>query len=75
MRFREDIMKKIYAISALLTFVGLQLIAMQMDMQDQVNQKQLYCENVELWKETKGQQGWPDYNENYEQLCTRGMFD
>ena len=28
-----------------------------------------YCEMVELWQETNGDAGWPDYRNNYDQEC------
>lgn len=34
----------------------------QSDMEDEQRQAEQYCEMVKLWKETKGQQGWPAYN-------------
>lgn len=34
----------------------------QSDMEDEQRQAEQYCEMVKLWKETKGQQGWPAYD-------------
>jgi len=31
------------------------------DMQDQIDQQEWYCENVEIWKESDGRNGHPDY--------------
>jgi hypothetical protein len=34
----------------------------QSDFEDEQAQAEQYCEMVKLWKQTKGQQGWPAYN-------------
>jgi len=31
-----------------------------------------YCEMVSAWQETNGEHGWPDYNGNYDEVCTDG---
>ena len=49
----------------ILAIIGL-IIAMgivgQSDMEDEQLQAEQYCEMVKLWKQTKGQAGWPAYN-------------
>jgi len=30
-----------------------------------------YCENVEVFKQTKGEYGWPDYKEIYDEQCKK----
>jgi hypothetical protein len=49
----------------ILAAIGL-IIAMgivgQSDYEDEQAQAEQYCEMVELWKQTNGQQGWPAYN-------------
>ena len=49
----------------ILGFIGL-VIAMgivgQSDFEEEQRQAQQYCEMVKLWKETRGQAGWPAYN-------------
>ncbi|MNQ24549.1 hypothetical protein D3C85_377450 [compost metagenome] len=30
---------------------------------------QEYCEMVQLWKDTKGDLGWPDYRKAFEEEC------
>ena len=49
----------------ILAIIGL-IIAMgivgQSDMEDEQFQAEQYCEMVKLWKQTKGQSGWPAYN-------------
>jgi hypothetical protein len=32
------------------------------DNQPDTSQEQLHCEMVQIWNETKGEYGWPDYN-------------
>jgi hypothetical protein len=34
----------------------------QSDFEDEQAQAEQYCEMVKLWKQTKGQAGWPAYN-------------
>ena len=47
------------------------LIAMgivgQSDLEEADRQQDEYCEMVKLWKQTKGQAGWPAYNG--EKMC------
>ena len=47
------------------------LIAMgivgQSDFDEEQRQADQYCEMVKLWKQTKGQAGWPAYNG--EKMC------
>lgn len=47
------------------------LIAMgivgQSDLEEAERQEAEYCEMVKLWKQTKGQAGWPAYNG--EKMC------
>lgn len=55
-------------VAVLLVMAG---IAGASDMEDAVRQEQLYCENVTLYIETDGQQGWPDYRELYNTMCVK----
>lgn len=54
----------------ILASLGL-LIAMgivgQSDFEEAERQQAEYCEMVKLWKQTKGQAGWPAYNG--EKMC------
>lgn len=54
----------------ILAAIGL-LIAMgivgQSDLEEAERQQAEYCEMVKLWKQTKGQAGWPAYNG--EKMC------
>ncbi len=46
-------------------------IAGQSDYEEAVRAEQAYCENVKLFNETRGEKGWPDYNENYDEVCVK----
>ena len=46
-------------------------IAGQSDYEEAVRAEQAYCENVKLFNETRGEKGWPDYNENYNEVCVK----
>lgn len=37
--------------------------------QEEKLQQDHYCEMVELWETSQGENGHPDYKENYEELC------
>jgi len=54
----------------ILAVIGL-IIAMgivgQSDFEEEQRQADQYCEMVNLWKQTNGQQGWPAYNG--ERMC------
>ena len=36
--------------------------------------EQEYCKMVQLFKKSKGDLGWPDYNGNYSEICTNGQL-
>jgi hypothetical protein len=54
----------------ILAIIGI-IIAMgivgQSDMEEEQRQADQYCEMVKLWKETRGQAGWPAYDG--ERMC------
>lgn len=60
-----------YVALGLLIFIVLAGIAGQADYEDALLQERAYCENVRLFNETGGKQGWPDYNENYDEMCVK----
>lgn len=49
----------IFAIIGIIIAMG---IVGQSDIEDEQLQAEQYCEMVKLWKQTKGQAGWPAYN-------------
>ncbi len=32
-------------------------------------EQQLYCEMVQMYKDTGGENGWPDYKRNFGRVC------
>ena len=52
-------------------FLLLAGIAGQSDYEDAAREEALYCSNVELYKATGGEQGWPDYREVYDTMCVK----
>lgn len=46
----------------LATLAVLYCIVAYMDSQDRELQKKDYCEQVQLYKQSRGQQGWPAYD-------------
>jgi len=38
------------------------LIVGAFDLEDEINQEILYCDQVQLFSETDGRYGWPNYN-------------
>jgi hypothetical protein len=54
----------------ILAFIGI-IVAMgivgQSDMEEEQRQADQYCDMVKLWKETRGQAGWPAYDG--ERMC------
>jgi hypothetical protein len=53
---RYQVILAIIGLIAAMGFVG------QADFEDEQAQAEQYCEMVKLWKQTKGQAGWPAYN-------------
>ena len=53
---RYHLILAIIALIVAMGFVG------QADFEDEQAQAEQYCEMVKLWKQTKGQAGWPAYN-------------
>ena len=55
-------MKRWHAIALIaLTLAAFGFVG-HMDAEEEQRQVEQYCEMVKLWKETKGQQGWPAYD-------------
>jgi hypothetical protein len=53
---RYQVILAIIGLIAAMGFVG------HSDFEDEQAQAEQYCEMVKLWKQTKGQAGWPAYN-------------
>ena len=54
--------KRYQVILAIIGFIIAMGIVGQSDVEDEKLQAEQYCEMVKLWKQTKGQAGWPAYN-------------
>lgn len=52
-------------------FVLLAGIAGRSDYEDAVREEAIYCEQVQRYKATGGQEGWPDYRELYNTMCVK----
>lgn len=50
-------------------FLAFGLIAAFSDLETDQKTQDLYCEMVEIHKDTGGEYGWPDYNQNYDEVC------
>ena len=46
-----------------LAFVG------AFERQDVERQAERYCKMVDLYRQTDGDQGWPNYSKNYDEVC------
>ena len=60
-------LKRYQVILGLLVLVIAMGIVGQSDFEEAERQEAEYCEMVKLWKQTKGQAGWPAYNG--EKMC------
>jgi hypothetical protein len=55
-------LKRYQVIIAVVAFIALAGIVGKSDFEEAERQEVEYCEMVKLWKQTKGQAGWPAYN-------------
>lgn len=60
-------LKRYQVILAVIGIVIAMGIVGQSDLEEEQRQHAEYCEMVKLWKQTKGQAGWPAYNG--EKMC------
>ena len=57
------------------TFAGLSFTVMVLAFigaqkrQDVERQVERYCKMVDLYRQTDGEQGWPDYDRKYNEVC------
>ena len=57
------------------TFAGLSFTIMVLafvgtfDRYDAKRQTERYCKMVDLYRQTDGDQGWPNYSKNYDEVC------
>jgi hypothetical protein len=59
---KEMNMKRYQAILALVAILVLMAFVGSFDAEEEARQQEEYCAMVKLWKESKGQAGWPAYN-------------
>jgi hypothetical protein len=55
-------LKRYQVILSIIGLIAAMGIVGQSDFEDEQAQAEQYCEMVKLWKQTKGQAGWPAYN-------------
>jgi len=63
-------MKRRYALGLIVVFVAFAYVSAE-DAKEQQTQNAHYCEMVALWKQTNGEQGWPDYNRSFKTACAK----
>ena len=51
------------------------LVSMIEESQEHSSQQSMYCEMVATYHETKGNYGWPDYQDNYNEVCNGKLED
>ncbi len=56
----------IVAISLAIT---LGLVAWLCNTEEPTAEQQNYCEMVGIWNDTQGEYGWPDYKDNFDEVC------
>jgi hypothetical protein len=49
--------------------IALALVAGSMDAADAKLEQEHYCRMVYQWQESRGEFGWPDYRNEYEDIC------
>ncbi len=59
---KEMNMKRYQAILTLVAILVLMGVVGSFDAEEEARQQEEYCSMVKLWKESKGQAGWPAYN-------------
>lgn len=62
-----QIIKRYQVILGLIGLIIAMGIVGKSDLEEAERQQAEYCEMVKLWKQTKGQAGWPAYNG--EKMC------
>lgn len=53
-----------------LLVLGLEMVG-DMGLEDAVRADQHYCQMVKLYKDTRGDAGWPDYEGTYDANCPK----
>jgi hypothetical protein len=50
-------------------FVLAACVVSTMGYEDEERQQVLYCDMVQIYQESGGEYGWPDYNNNAKEIC------
>jgi hypothetical protein len=58
---------------AVILFLFMLGIVGQADYEEELLQQDIYCEFVDLWGQTNGRDGHPDFRGIYETACTDGQ--
>jgi len=45
------------------------LVTLSVGTDEPTAEQQNYCEMVDIWNDTQGEYGWPDYNDNFNEVC------
>lgn len=62
-------MKSIISATALAAIVAAFAMTGHSDYQEAKAQDREYCEMHDIWIKTGGESGWPDFNQNYKEIC------
>lgn len=62
-------MNKLTAFLIVVCIVLIMMFIGSLEEQDQAMGLENYCQMVELYKQTDGENGWPDYRNIYESNC------
>lgn len=62
-------MNKLTAILIVICIVFIMMFVGSVEEQDEAMALENYCQMVELYKQTDGENGWPDYDNIYESDC------
>lgn len=64
-------MKRITVIAIAAAIIGGISCAGTVSVNDAKAQRVNYCDMVQKYKTTHGEQGWPDFNHNFNKLCKK----
>jgi len=60
-------MKNYILVTCLAAALG--LVAWITNSEEPMPEEAQYCEMVDVWQDTDGEYGWPDYNRNFDEVC------
>jgi len=50
---------------------ALGLLAWLTNSEEPMPEEVQYCEMVDIWQDTDGEYGWPDFKDNYDKVCNK----